>query len=162
MTERVRIKLKIHSVVDVITNSSTVIYTNQGFSVEPAKEMINEFLKVFGVEGTWEDYFYIDAFADTYFYEYNAKIEGFDGFSTREAKNNFLKDTFNKVLRREIERPLWMKQAEGAYSQYGDDFSSVSDDVELVIEAKDSKYNDLADKIKRFLNSPTTDATYDG
>lgn len=52
-------KFKLHSVVDVITNSSTVIYTYQNGSVDPAKELINEMLKLVGVtDKTADDLFY--------------------------------------------------------------------------------------------------------
>jgi hypothetical protein len=40
--------IPVHSVIDVITNSSTEIFTDFSNSVEPCKEMINEFLKVLG------------------------------------------------------------------------------------------------------------------
>lgn len=49
------IKIKLHSVVDVITNSSTVIYTYQNGSIEPAKELINEMIKLAGIEGKTAD-----------------------------------------------------------------------------------------------------------
>jgi hypothetical protein len=61
------IKIKIHSVVDVITNSSTVIYTYQDGSEKPVRELIEEIFKLsniteniddvfeFGLEGGFED-----------------------------------------------------------------------------------------------------------
>ena len=43
MTEGLK-KNKVHSYVDVITNSSTTIYSYYDGCIEPAKEMINAFL----------------------------------------------------------------------------------------------------------------------
>ena len=51
-------KINIHSVVDVITNSSTTIYTySEASSVDRAKELMQELMKVFGVTGDVDDYF---------------------------------------------------------------------------------------------------------
>jgi hypothetical protein len=53
-------RINIHSVVDVITNSSTTIYTysDEG-SVTSAKEVLAKLMKVLGVEGSVDDYFEI-------------------------------------------------------------------------------------------------------
>lgn len=48
------ISLKIHSVIDLITNSSTEIYTNSG-SIESIKEFINELLAEAGSLKTADD-----------------------------------------------------------------------------------------------------------
>jgi len=50
-------KIAIHSIVEVITNSSTVIYTYQGGSLEPAKELIKEVLKLMGENVDVDDAF---------------------------------------------------------------------------------------------------------
>jgi len=52
------LRLKIHSVVDVITNSSTVIYTEASESaIETAKSIIDDILKVAGSGKTADDLF---------------------------------------------------------------------------------------------------------
>jgi len=58
--DNVKFKLKIHSVVEIITNSSTVIYSYQASSVEPAKELIQEILKAFGEDREVDQLFEID------------------------------------------------------------------------------------------------------
>jgi hypothetical protein len=59
-------KFNIHSMVDVITNSSTVIYTYEDGCELPAKELINEMLKLSGeTDKTCDDIFYIGTFCDS-------------------------------------------------------------------------------------------------
>lgn len=59
------LKIKVHSVVDVITNSSTVIYTqaDEG-TIKSLKEMINALLKIGGSELTADDLFTFELDAD--------------------------------------------------------------------------------------------------
>lgn len=52
--------LHIHSFVDVITNSSTVIYTYQDKCVPAAKELIGEVLKMLNESKTVDDLFSIE------------------------------------------------------------------------------------------------------
>lgn len=53
-----QIRIQLHSFVDVITNSSTVIYCQcNDKAVDSTKEMINEFLKVAGSDKTADDLF---------------------------------------------------------------------------------------------------------
>lgn len=56
-------KLKLHSIVDVITNSSTVIYTYQD-SIEESKELLQEILNIANIEKSVDDLFYIDTFLE--------------------------------------------------------------------------------------------------
>ncbi|MFA5154170.1 MAG: hypothetical protein WC554_16590 [Clostridia bacterium] len=52
-----KIKINLHSIIDLITNSSTEIYTYSSGSVAACKEMIDEFFKVTGVNKTCDDVF---------------------------------------------------------------------------------------------------------
>jgi len=67
MTEEI-LTIKIHSAIDLITNSSTEIYCNSDGSLEPAKEMINTMLETFGINHKADDIFYFGVFADDYYY----------------------------------------------------------------------------------------------
>jgi len=49
--------LKVHSFVDVITNSSTEMYIDYSGSIEPCKKMINEMFKACGSDKTCDDVF---------------------------------------------------------------------------------------------------------
>jgi hypothetical protein len=57
------IKIKFHSIVDVITNSSTVIYTYQN-SVSEAKELVQAILDLAGEKVSPDDVFYYGVFCD--------------------------------------------------------------------------------------------------
>ena len=57
------IKINIHSLIDVITNSSTEIFVNShANTIKYFKELIEDLMKCMNVEGKAEDYFelYID------------------------------------------------------------------------------------------------------
>lgn len=50
-------KINLHSIIDLITNSSTEIYTYSSGSLKACEEMINEFFKVFNIDKTCNDIF---------------------------------------------------------------------------------------------------------
>ncbi len=52
-----KIKIPIHSQIDLITNSSTEIFVNAENSVEPCKELVDEILKLQGSDKTCDDIF---------------------------------------------------------------------------------------------------------
>ena len=54
------LKVKFHSFIDLITNSSTEMFADYSNSVEPLKAMINEMFKVCGVEKTCDEVFVIE------------------------------------------------------------------------------------------------------
>ena len=143
--------MKIHSIVDVITNSSTVIYTYQDNSIEPAKELVNEMLKLLGItDKTADDVFYYtalyeldllhDLYHDKIDPEYNDNYDKVDSYIRNCIQNNDIPD--------------WMLPDDNYY----DSLRS----IELYITAKEPQYQDLADKLLIFLNSPNADARYDG
>lgn len=51
------IKIKLHSSVDLITNSSTVIFTYQDNSIEPVRNLFKEIFKTFNVNENVDDIF---------------------------------------------------------------------------------------------------------
>jgi hypothetical protein len=52
-----KIEIALHSIIDLITNSSTEIFTDFAGSLEPCKEMINEMFKSCGIEKTCDEVF---------------------------------------------------------------------------------------------------------
>ena len=80
-------KLKIHSFVDLITNSSTTIFTNSHKSLNAVKELIDESLKLFGIDKKFDDLFYANVFCENeypYFEYYNCPSELADSFEKFE------------------------------------------------------------------------------
>jgi len=163
-------KLKIHSIVDVITNSSTVIYTYQD-SVKEAKELVQEVLTMMGIEDkTPDDIFYYGVFCDDDTYLENdddlpdeAPTIGWgEGTTkeTREAQRKIQKDWFDaiklSIIKGEVEKPEWMESAEEGYDD------GWNPDTELHLLVKDERFRGLADKIKSLLNSVSADGGRDG
>jgi transglutaminase-like putative cysteine protease len=97
------IKIKLHSSVDLITNSSTVIFTYSEGAVQAVRELVNEMLKVFGHEDkTFDDLFYAETFLEEEYYysENNSKFP-----DNVEDTAEFLKNIKAQVLVGEIEKP---------------------------------------------------------
>lgn len=136
-------KLKLHSSVDLITNSSTVIFTYSSGSIEKVKELVNEMLKVFGHEDkSFDDLFWAKVIPEDYA-DYN------------EVPDNY-KELEIQYIKGEIEEPEWIRG--GDYGDYGDyDCSNY-----LVIIPKDENYKKLAEKLISYLYSTDHEASYDG
>ena len=146
--------MKIHSIVDVITNSSTVIYTYQDNSIEPAKELVNEMLKLSGItDKTADDIFCFnvlynlevlhDLYHDNIDPGYNDRYDKIDSYITNCIQNNDI--------------PNWMTPNYSDYSSY-----DLPRPTELYITVKEPQYQNLADKLLIFLNSPNMESRYDG
>lgn len=163
-----------HSVVDVITNSSTVIYTYQNGCVAPAKELVNEVLKLSGItDKTADDIFYYGVFCDDeqYFNQLERKgtetpedypeVKGSWGTPERKEtealRQKWFDDLVLKIMKGEIKQPEWMDNAEKAQG-----WSDWAPDSYLVLVPKDEKYADLGNKIKALLNSIDADGGRDG
>lgn len=133
--------IKMHSIVDLITNSSTVIFTYQDGSLQAIKEMINEMIKTFDLSLTFDDLFYAAVIPDEYRYDRDDIPENY-----RELEVQYIKN--------EIVRPEWMVAGESS--------SGYSYNTSLHLIPKDEKYSLLANKILAFLNSQDHESCYDG
>lgn len=133
-------KIKLHSSVDLITNSSTVIFTYSGGSLEAVKELVNEMLKVFGKKETFDDIFWAAVLPE----EYDEEQEIPDNY--REIEIQYIKG--------EISKQDWMVNSK--YDDYMDR------DTTLQVIPKDEKYSDLANKLLKYLYSTYHDAVRDG
>jgi hypothetical protein len=140
------IKFNYHSLVDVITNSSTTIYTNSDGCVGPAKELIQEFLKTMNIDKDVNDIFYFDSFMDKDYY--------LDDLG--EIDDEEVDELLQKIASKEIEKPQWMI---GLETQKSED-DECGYDSELYIFPKEEKYEKLAKALKRFLYSTDHEAIY--
>jgi len=166
-------KINIHSIVDVITNSSTVIYTYQD-SIKEAKELVQEVLDISGIiDKTPDDIFYYGVFCDddTYFDSMDEEDGGVEDCPTidwnnnttkeqrdfqRVARNKWLDDLELSIMKGEVAKPKWMEAAEN------DDCNGFLPDTHLVLIPKDDKFKPLAEKIYKLLGSVTADGGRDG
>jgi len=173
-------KLNFHSVVDVITNSSTVIYTYQDGCEKPAKELIDEMLKLSGeTEKKANDIFYFGVFCNEDRYmdyideEYEddggendelgdlpPKIVGEWGTHEYKKSQSDLELWFKKlqlsIMKGETVRPDWMNRAEEA-RDYGWRPSTY-----LVLVPKEEKYAEFGHKLSKLLNGVDADGGRDG
>ena len=132
-------KIKLHSSVDLITNSSTVIFTYSNGSLSAVKELVNEMLKVFGKKETFDDIFWAKVLPD----EYDEAQEIPENY--RELEVQYIKD--------EIPKQEWMKNCERCDYYEGD--------TTLNLIPKDEKYSELANKLINYLYSTSHEATYE-
>lgn len=158
------IKLKLHSVVDVITNSSTVIYTYQNGCVEPAKELVNEMLKLSGItDKTADDIFYFGVFCDDDEYinilseKGKSKPEDCPEITGTCVFKTWFDDIVLRIMKGEISKPDWMEEAESAHG-----WSEWAPESNLCLLPKDEKYTVFGNKISALLNSITADGGRDG
>jgi hypothetical protein len=147
-------KLKIHSVVDLITNSSTVIFTYSEGSLPALEELVNEMLKTFGRTEKFNDVFYAEVFLEEqykymdYILQHNIETDIID--------SDGIEKLIHEVLIGNIEKPQWMLNAEDAENDY-----CYRHDTLLEIIPKEEKYKDLADLLLRYLYSTNHEATRD-
>lgn len=139
------IKIKLHSSVDLITNSSTVIFTYSEGSLQAVKELVNEMLKVFGKkifeeDETFDDIFYAAVLPE----EYDEDQELPDNWEELEIQ----------YIKGEIPKQDWMKNSE--YDEY------MERDTTLKLIPKDEKYSELSKKLIQYLYSTSHEASYDG
>lgn len=165
------IKIKIHSIVDVITNSSTVIYTYQN-SIKEAKELVQEVLDIAGItDKTPDDIFYYGIFCDKDRYfeaehedfpkdcpeiDYSTPYNSEERRAIYAAQDKWLGDIKLSIMKGEIEKPNWMVDAEE------EDYDGWSPDSYLYLVPKDNKFKGLADKISKLLGSVSADGGRDG
>ena len=107
------IKIKFHSIVDVITNSSTVIYTYQN-SVSEAKELVQAILDLAGEKVSPDDVFYYGVFCDDdrYFDSEDLPSDCPAWESGGKDQEAWLENLKLSILKGEIKKPDWMKDCE--------------------------------------------------
>lgn len=157
-------KLVIHSVVDVITNSSTTIYSYYNGCVGPAKEMIEAFAKGMGSDLKADDMFFIGVFAeDNYTYteggdqglwEDGEDDDPFKGVT--EDWDDFVDNIIEKILKGEMEKPEWMTKCE-SHENYNGLYPSTS----LRIHPKSPEFKAIGEAMMKFLDSTKEEACYD-
>ena len=132
------LKLKVHSVVSLITNSSTELYTFYDGCIEPLKELIDEFLKLSGVDKKCDDLFVINVF-----------LNDFDDYG--EFIPDDVDSLIDDIQEGKVEKPQWMFDREEE-NERGNC---------LYITRKDDKYRFLVEKLYKFIISPTTTVSYE-
>ena len=151
---------KVHSVVDLICNSSTTTYSWFDSSVGACKEMVEGFFKTFNIDKKFDDVFYVGAFCDSYQYsEYIDRRtedgDDVDSIVPKEISSEEVNVLIEKILTGEISKPQWMKDAEKA------EYYDRQPDTIFYIKAKSDEYEKLAKLIDKFVNSPNWEGGYE-
>ena len=141
-------KIKLHSITDLVTNSSTTIYTYSDQSLEAMRTLVDEFFKAFGIDKKCNDVFTLTlTFEDSYGYKSRLdydnlpkELQGPSHLKQSQAIDNILERVFNG----EIEKPQWMLDIEN------DGFRP---STTLKIVAKHEKHAKLAELFHSFLYS---------
>lgn len=135
MKQNTMVKIPVHSLIDLITNSSTEIFVHSENSLEACKDLVNEFLKSLNSELTCDDMFNlsvepenIESYKEYIEYEFEDDEDGEDKIQM-----------VDQYLRGEIEKPDWWEDHHV--------------ETYLIIKPKDKKYQKLAELFKDFLYS---------
>ena len=177
------IRIKTHSVVDLITNSSTSIFTWYNGSDIACREMVNEFIKAFEIKGVkFDDIFLCDVFceAEEYLDYYENTVR--DKNKAPKLSDKELKDLLNDIIAGKTEKPQWLEEL--PVLDYEDLEQLIADVLEgtkkrpdwmiecensgsrkendFVLKVKNAKYIPLAKAIENFLKTPESDVEYDG
>lgn len=163
------VKIKLHSFVDVITNSSTVIYTNYNGCIGTIKSLVEEIFKIYNVDKTFDEVFTVYTHPEQdVLYDYIS--DNIDDLM-EEAKENGeqLPPDINDLDYRETRNVLdaavedIIKQpAPNWYTRCCDYLDDRYSGNEIVLTAKDAQYEKLAELIIKTIDSADHDAQYDG
>jgi hypothetical protein len=158
------VKIKLHSMTDLITNSSTVIYTYSEASKEACEKMIDAIFETFGIDKKCSDVFTLSIATeniDEYICESDPDDDTPDDMLDDDG-DCFDSDKVSKLLEDiesgAVEQPEWLTNK----------IESISDsrdyplETTLIITPKDEKYNKMAELVSSFLYSTDHEAGRDG
>lgn len=136
-------------------------------SIEALENLMADFFGTFGLTETIDDLFYYGVFCKVQNYAnypFDTTVDyGFDipyaltaDCAKDSEKIDFVKKTINQILRKEIEKPEWMKWVE--MNMNCNEFEQAPSTF-LQIVAKESQYEALAQRLIEFLYSPNLTIT---
>lgn len=158
--------IKLHSITDLITNSSTTIYTYSENSIDALKELVDEFFKSFNIDKKCDDIFQISlekndesflddcidwldsASDDNVLYKIPKK------FLNEETCEEELANLIKSIKSGAVQKPKWFKIMEEEIEEN----RSLPAETFIKIQVKDKKYEKLAKLIFDFLYSTNHEA----
>jgi hypothetical protein len=155
------VALHVHSVVDQITNSSTVIYTYEDGSLEPCRQMIDELLRAFGVDRKCDDAFYLrvrvdaDRFVDWVLDRGEELPAEFDGLVDSQLVDKLVE------VGNLVPWPEWYAELQRKVMHNGGRYEGKPGTC-LEIIPKAPEHQAAADAIVVFLRSPSNESVYNG
>lgn len=153
------IKIALHSVTDLITNSSTVIFTYSQGCLQPLKDMMAEIAKTFGITKSFDEMFDAVILTDDE-EQYVRYIEELDEEDYPEGvtPETDICALYQDVIKGRVSKPDWFKNVEESEDQY----TYYSPSTNLYLIPKDEQYVKLGNAILKFLYSTDHEATRDG
>jgi hypothetical protein len=145
-------KIPVHSLIDLITNSSTEIFVHSEDAVEPAKELLTELLRLQGSEKTCDEVFEIsvkqsEEDIDNYLEYY---LEG-DDDALEELGLTDLDDLDWKEKDKRLKKVI-KEIKEGKKPM--PDIDDYNVQTFLVVKSKDPKYDHIVELLDKLLYSP--------
>ena len=147
-----------HSIVDLITNSSTVLYTDSSKSVDALKDVMREIFKLHNIDKKIKDVFDISLIVDDldeYMYEYIS--DNYDEFGL-EYDDERLHESVDTLVTKYIED---MNSGKMDTPEWVSDLVNDSRTNWISIKVKDSKYEHLAELLHTLIYSVDVDEEYD-
>ncbi len=153
------LKIPIHSVTDLITNSSTTIFTYSDGSVSAVRDMVNEFFQTFGITKKFDEVFdaVIACEESDQYSEYIGELDE-EELPEGVTKETDAKKLFDDVVSGKIEKPKWFSDVENKE----DSWSYFTPSTTLYLIPKAPEYKELAKKIEGFLYSTEHEGIRDG
>lgn len=146
------IAINLHSMTDLITNSSTTIFTYSDGSLDVCKDMINEFFKTCGVDKTADEVFNFVVLCDYYAYTEFDKDEDEE---IQEERDKLTQEQYDRIKAGLEAKPKWFTSIEETENSDG-----YYPENKLYITPIDQKFAPLADLIYKFLYSTNCEAVY--
>jgi hypothetical protein len=163
-------KIKIHSLVDLITNSSTTVYSYSNNSLIILKELVNEFFKSMGLDKKYSDVFdMLVALDEEYAYhEYIDEHENApDHFNEKylaadyKGQGQMILNLIKEVASGKIEGNEWFVEMNKELINK-ENYIGLTPSTALYIFAKESKFDKLAELFSKFLYSVDNEGAYEG
>lgn len=154
------IRIPIHSVTDLITNSSTTIYTYSDRSAEACVKMIDEILKALHVEKTCADMFKVAVgIDDGGYWDLYDWVEDDDDRRPQECPASAAE--LSELVERlgNAEKPEWLQKLEAAYLA-SDDINGNRPPNTLHITPLKPEYEQAGELVMEFLYSTNSEAVY--
>jgi uncharacterized membrane protein YheB (UPF0754 family) len=152
-------KIQLHSVTDLITNSSTTIYTYSDRSLGALRQMIDSVFKTFGINKTCDDVFAVSIQPESYDRYHDAiseleelpkELEGW-GKASWSAQDGMIGEFLDKIATGEAEKPDWLEDIEERVKRSRQDGEGPSTVLNIV--PKKPEYENLAELVTKFLYS---------
>ena len=143
-------KFPLHSTTDLITNSSTTIFTYSDGAEAALVELIDEIFTSFGIDKKCEDVFDTVVLADSYTY-----TDVDDDYIPEGVDPESIDQLYEDVKAGKVEKPQFFNEIEEMENGY------YCPSTYLHLIPKKESYDKLAQLVKKFLYSPYHEASND-